>query len=140
MRVSFWPDGSSPVYIDPTSSEVTELLGSGWDTIRGFIADGELCIASGYGNTHESIAKAYKHFRDVKRPDFTDEFILIHAQHLGYMNWTSCMCQGFKGMVRLAGCEDKVQKLDCAIEDVEHAGIKSFLKRTFEFLELTRKD
>ena len=54
-----------PSYVNPTFEEILELAHSSWDTCRILVPycqerDGEdIVIASGYGNTHDSIQSRY---------------------------------------------------------------------------------
>lgn len=89
MKLSHWPNGDYPIYLEPTAYELTCLLGSGWDTLRGALYSKfetlHLGVASGYGNTHDSInnmAMRYGyHFP-------TDEFIVYRQQNRLYVNFT----------------------------------------------------
>lgn len=55
MRFSTWPDGSYPVYLNPTFEELIELAKSRVDTLRICEYKDQLAVASGYGNTHTSV-------------------------------------------------------------------------------------
>lgn len=57
MRLSVWSDGSSPVYLNPDLKEIAELGASRVDTLRICEEPGQLAVASGFGNTHESVTK-----------------------------------------------------------------------------------
>ncbi|MDE1971013.1 MAG: hypothetical protein KGI50_05580 [Patescibacteria group bacterium] len=58
MRYSHWPTGDYPIFIDPTFEEILELAKSRPDTLRILEDDDHLAVASGYGNTHDSVGKA----------------------------------------------------------------------------------
>jgi hypothetical protein len=49
-----------PIYLNPTDKELIELAESNWDSLRVLESSDTLVIASGYGNTHESLAQFYK--------------------------------------------------------------------------------
>lgn len=67
-----------PIYLTPTPEEIAELAASQWDTIRILSLDTtqrnntiptnqtSICIASGYGNTHETLARALRNHFKVK--------------------------------------------------------------------------
>jgi hypothetical protein len=61
MRKSVWSDGSNPVFMDPTFDEIVELAKSHPDTLRicdgGYDEGGHVALASGLGNTHDSVLK-----------------------------------------------------------------------------------
>ena len=81
MRYSVWPDGSAPVYLDPTDKEIVELAKQRVDTLR--ICEGEdgrIALASGYGNTHSSVMKAVFQMLSTKRWYATD-LILYKEDH-----------------------------------------------------------
>jgi hypothetical protein len=53
-----------PCYINPSFDELIELAKSGWDTCRILVPysdqnNNDIVIASGYGNTHDSIQNRY---------------------------------------------------------------------------------
>lgn len=84
-----------PIYLDPTSEEITELGESKWDTVRILIVekswktdkDNEhLCIASGYGHTHTSLVSALKAYYKVQRGLFTTPAILFFKQNVARFN------------------------------------------------------
>ena len=63
MKVSHWPTGDYPIYIDPTLGERMELAKQGWDTLRVCVLDDgkdTLCVASGHGNTHHTVLQGAK--------------------------------------------------------------------------------
>ena len=49
-----------PIYLNPTDAELIELGESRWDTLRVLSGPDVLVIASGYGNTHETLVQRYK--------------------------------------------------------------------------------
>lgn len=49
-----------PIYLNPTNAELLELAESQWDSLRVMECDDTLVIASGYGNTHETLVQYYK--------------------------------------------------------------------------------
>lgn len=59
MKLSYYTTGDYPIYVNPTANEIKELVERGFDTLRIYIDTerGILAIASGYGNTHDSIIK-----------------------------------------------------------------------------------
>lgn len=77
-----------PCYLNPSFDEVVELAKSSWDTCRILVnnENGDLIIASGYGNTHESISKLYSDHLKKKRRPCTDSFILYHSNRVAFMN------------------------------------------------------
>lgn len=76
-----------PCYLNPTFDEVLELARSGWDTCRILVnsANGDMVIASGYGNTHTSIANRYRAYTKRKR-DGLDPYILYHRNGVALLN------------------------------------------------------
>lgn len=53
-----------PAYVNPSFDELAELARSGWDTCRILVPYGDdpcedMVIASGYGNTHDSVQSRY---------------------------------------------------------------------------------
>lgn len=90
MRLSLWPDGSCPIFLNPSIDEIKELVDETLDTVR--ICDEEendrLALASGYGNTHDSVMKAAK----KEWPNFFPiDLILVckenwYWNHLGHWN------------------------------------------------------
>lgn len=50
-----------PAYLNPTFDELIELAKSGWDTCRILWNEDnkDFIIASGYGNTHDSVQSRY---------------------------------------------------------------------------------
>jgi len=60
MKLSYWPLGDYPIYINPTDKDLIELMETNPDTIRICDDTGILAIASGFGNTHNSISKIVK--------------------------------------------------------------------------------
>lgn len=55
MKSSFWPTGDYPIFINPDFAEIAELAKSGWDTVRICVDNENIGVASGYGNTHQSV-------------------------------------------------------------------------------------
>lgn len=84
-----------PCYLDPDFNELQELADSHWDTIRILTIDeprltGTLheCIvmASGYGNTHETLARNIRNSFGLKRTPFCYDFILYKSCGKPYFN------------------------------------------------------
>jgi len=69
MKHSFWPDGSYPIFIDPDFNELMELAKSGWDTVRICLNQNDdfIAMASGHGNTHQSVIDAVKNVKGLRR-------------------------------------------------------------------------
>jgi hypothetical protein len=84
VRVSHWPDGSYPIYLNPTFEEIVELAAQSIDTLR-IMEDGDhLAVASGYGNTHDSVQRAArKHWPRF----FPIDHILVRVP--GGWKWTN---------------------------------------------------
>lgn len=80
MRYSFWPDGSYPIFINPEIPEVVELAKSGWDTVRICVEEEVLAIASGYGNTHQSVIEAVSALLKPKKRFFPETYILFREE------------------------------------------------------------
>lgn len=80
----FYPD-NYPIYLNPTFDEIVDLAKRKWDSIRILIInDSDICIASGYGNTHSSMVQC---LRRIKGNRFsTDSYILYHENSLAYFN------------------------------------------------------
>lgn len=77
MKFSHWPDGVSyPVYINPTPQEIIELVETGFDTLRVCHTEDVLAIASGYGNTHNSVQNAVRQALKIKR--WTGRTLILH--------------------------------------------------------------
>ena len=55
MKYSHWPTGDYPIFINPDFKEILELCTQNWDTIRICVQDDTIAIASGFGNTHNSV-------------------------------------------------------------------------------------
>ena len=93
-------DGWMPCYLNPTFDELQELADSSWDTCRILINErnGDMVIASGYGNTHSSIQELYMlHLGGTRREDgrvylrrslhpSSDAYILYHSNRIALMN------------------------------------------------------
>lgn len=79
-----------PCYLNPSFNELKELADSRWDTVRILIIDERnnkgIAIASGYGNTHTTIAHALQDHYKVKRAPFTHDFILYKRMGKAYIN------------------------------------------------------
>jgi hypothetical protein len=52
---SWWANDAYPILINPTFEEIQKL--STWDTVRICVDNGNIGLASGLGNTHDSITK-----------------------------------------------------------------------------------
>lgn len=60
-----------PVYLNPNDSELIELAESRWDTLRVLESESILCIASGYGNTHQTLVWRYCEYHGMN-PRYTE--------------------------------------------------------------------
>ena len=49
-----------PIYLNPTDTELVELASTEWDTLRVVECEGTFLVASGFGNTHETLVQYYK--------------------------------------------------------------------------------
>lgn len=59
MRTSVWADGSAPVLLDPTDSELVKFAETERiDTLRVCWCKEHVAIGSGFGNTHSSVTEA----------------------------------------------------------------------------------
>lgn len=67
MKFSFWPTGDYPIYINPSTKDMFELAATGFDTVRICVEDELLAVASGYGNTHQSVIDAVRQSLKIKR-------------------------------------------------------------------------
>ena len=76
-----------PVYINPTLEEIEELTDQQWDTLRILVVSDtkELCIASGYGNTHSTMVKCLQANKQ-KRRVHTQDAILYFEGNRAYIN------------------------------------------------------
>lgn len=84
MIKSFWSTGDYPILIDPTDAEVMQVSEK-WDTLR-ICVEGELiAIASGFGNTHQSIIDMVKNVKGLKR-FHPSTYILFHILPSFYFN------------------------------------------------------
>ena len=74
-----------PIYLNPNFNEILELAQAGWDTIRICVESdtGDILLASGYGNTHTSIARRYK---IINRRGLLDSFLLYKEGNIAYFN------------------------------------------------------
>lgn len=61
MTFSYWETGDYPILINPEFSELDKL--GLWDTIRICVDKTNLGLASGHGNTHDSITKMMVHHK-----------------------------------------------------------------------------
>ena len=77
-----------PIYLNPGFAELEELS-EYWDTIRICVVEeeGDILLASGYGNTHSTIGHFYKQ-QSKKRRLFLDCFILYKRDNTAYLNTT----------------------------------------------------
>jgi hypothetical protein len=100
-----------PCYLNPSYEEILELAATGWDTIRILAEqphmspveqDGDIVIASGYGNCHSSIMDRYAIQKGGYRktadgrvryktsvPHLTP-YILYHAGRIALFNLEDC--------------------------------------------------
>lgn len=67
MQLSHWPTGDYPIFIDPTFPEILTLCKERWDTLRLCVDDDIFAVASGYGNTHQSIIDIVKRAEGLRR-------------------------------------------------------------------------
>lgn len=67
-----------PMYLNPDFGEILELAKSGWDTCRILYneSNSDIIIASGLGNTHNSMVIRYKEYLNKKRAPYCDSYIL----------------------------------------------------------------
>lgn len=83
MNISTW---HFPIYLQPTFDELCELAKSNWDTCRVLVTDeGELVIASGYGNTHTSMWQALRAYKKNKYVH-VESYIIYKEFGTLYMN------------------------------------------------------
>jgi len=89
-----------PCYLNPSFDELKELAASKWDTCRILVNDknGDMIIASGYGNCHSSMQDRYMiYLGGTRREDGkvylkrslhpnTDTYILYHINGIAFMN------------------------------------------------------
>lgn len=75
-----------PIYVNPDFEEILELAESKWDTCRIMESEEYLCIASGYGNTHNSIVTYTRQLLKKKEMFSLCSFILFHEQGICYVN------------------------------------------------------
>jgi hypothetical protein len=83
-----------PCYLNPDFSELEELANSHWDTVRILIIDeprkpeihNQVIMASGYGNTHETLARTYRSYFKLKRTPFNYDFILYKRDGRAWFN------------------------------------------------------
>jgi hypothetical protein len=75
-------------YLNPTFEEILELAKSGWDTCRILMNpdNNDLVIASGYGNTHSSIAERYRVALGKRRIPSCESYILYHENRIALLN------------------------------------------------------
>ena len=76
MDINFRGPGWPPIYFDPTWEELVELLKS-FDTLRiGFVdtpnGESDLVLASGFGNTHNTLARALGEMNPHLKPSPRD--------------------------------------------------------------------
>jgi len=87
MKFSHWPSGDYPIYINPDFGEIVELAKTKPDTLR--IIEGydnqNIAIASGYGNTHDSVVKGARVKLENKRWSGFD-YILYREAHEWFWN------------------------------------------------------
>jgi hypothetical protein len=60
-------DSSYPAYLDPTFDEMVHLADSRWDTLRVLEWEEGILIASGYGNTHETLVYKWRSHYNITR-------------------------------------------------------------------------
>ena len=61
MILSFWPNKEYPILYEPTDSELIQFSEQeNWDTLRINCTDKVIAVASGHGNTHQSISDMCK--------------------------------------------------------------------------------
>lgn len=75
-----------PIYLNPDFPELCELAKKSWDTIRVCTTEtGNILLASGYGNTHNTILTYYRQYTG-NRYEFLDCFILYKEAGIAYFN------------------------------------------------------
>lgn len=81
------PEWPYPVYLNPTFDEILKLAKTNWDTIRICYEEKskDLYIASGYGNTHTSVSRTAKQYKNNNRLYFYT-YILYRYSGKAYMN------------------------------------------------------
>jgi len=73
------------IYLNPTFEEVQKLAESMWDTCRIIKHEDDIVIASGLGNTHESMLKAYRtHTQNLRA--MPEAYILYHRGGIAFFN------------------------------------------------------
>lgn len=76
-----------PIYLNPDFNEICEIAKRGWDTIRICVSESNnLLLASGYGNTHNTISTYYKQTSLEAKREFLDCFILYKESGTAYFN------------------------------------------------------
>ena len=110
-RHSIWPDGSCPVYINPTFQEIVELAETKPDTLRILDSDNEFAVASGFGNTHYDIMKVLR-LQDRNTMKFIDLILFRRAgewfwNDLGH--WGSETCK-IRLSSKMVAASDPLQK------------------------------
>ena len=80
-------EGWFPVYLEPTLEEMQKLASNQWDTLRVLVVDStkELCVASGYGNTHSSMVHCLQRYKNTKRV-YTEDYIVYHESNIAFVN------------------------------------------------------
>lgn len=86
MRTSIWRDGSFPIYIDPDYGELLELAETKPDTLRICEGDEIVALASGYGNTHQSVTAGVRPVIKVRRWHPTTYILFHDGNGKWYMN------------------------------------------------------
>lgn len=84
-KVSNWPCGSYPIYINPTWDELVEFTKSGPYNLRIMEYEEDLAICSGLSNTYNSVNHAYRKWKRIKRSYATD-FILYKEHQTWFFN------------------------------------------------------
>jgi len=85
MIYSHWDSGDYPIFINPTFDELKKLAESRWDTVRICVEDDTLAIASGHGNTHQSVIEGVEKSLQIRRWH-PETYILFREGHEFYFN------------------------------------------------------
>lgn len=64
MFYSHWPTGDYPILINPSPEEYEKITSQRWDSLRIMVDSDDIGIASGLGNTHNSVQNAMRKVLD----------------------------------------------------------------------------
>lgn len=86
MNISEWPDGAYPIYLNPDFEDILKLAEHQWDTLRILFSEDVLIIGSGHGNTHETLARAYRNHLKARRTPYLEAAIIHFSGHKFYLD------------------------------------------------------